>query len=355
MSSKSKQNNQTKSKSPKLSDCIREKKVPSQFSDSFVDAYKLYMNLQSTPNIFMIFSTGNLQPDSLTEQDYRKHGAIYVSINDMPEFFNKKKFDTNVKLKTHFQEVQEFAEKYISQHMANNSTLSVEIMGIQHREFNKLQIKTVAIPHGSIVAVFPKKNTTKNELEELCELSIHEGYVVVNLTDGQRYKLKREYFNSKIIPEQQRGPHKTEPENYTADGLTLCGGKGFGYDNAAVSMMIGNRTEPMIIANLGNGADLIALPIATIIEKQNRYPFDGDKIMNFYETTGKGNTYMYTDKPFVSDIFNDELEFQFKFDGETGMLHKDKNGKVHLMVKFQIDVFEIESNDGSKSYRFGWM
>ncbi len=355
MSGKTKQAKSTKSKGPKLSDCIWEKKVPPQFSDSFKDAYKLYMNLQSTPNVFMIFSTGNLQPDSLTKQDHGKHGAIYVSINDMPEFFNKKKFDTNVKLKKHFQEVQEFAEKYIAPHMTNDSTLSVEIMGIQNREFNRLQTKTVVIPHGSIVAVLPKKFTTKEELEGLCELSVHEGYVVVNHSDGQRYKLKREYFDSKVNPEQQRGPHKTEPENYTADGLTLCGGKGFGYDGAVVSMLTENKSEPITIAKLVNGVDLIALPIATIIEKQNRYPFDGDKMMNFYETTGKGNTYKYTDKPFVSDIFNHDLEFQLKFDGETGMLHKDKNGKAHLLVKFQIDVFEIESNDGSKSYRFGWM
>lgn len=367
--SKAKQNN--KIKGPKFSDCIWAKTVPIQFFNKFTDAHNIYLKIkQENPNTVIIFSTGELDPNNLKSQDHKKHGAIYVSINDMPEFFDKKKFNTNTKLKKHFQDTLEFAEKYIGPHMQNETTLSVELMGIQMREFNKIHPnlpKAAAIPHGSIICRKINGNqvteleelcnkVTELELEELCENSIFEGYVALNKTDGERYKIKREYFPSTNLNNEnkQRGPHKQEPKNYTDVGLILCKEVGYGYDNAALSMLIDNTTLEIVIANM-NDMELIALPINKVIETQLKFPFQGDKMLNIFETAGSKDSYRYTSNPITPNIFNNPLEFQLKFDGETGLIHRDINGKIHLLIKFQIDIFEITDSTGQKIYRFGFM
>ncbi|AYV77354.1 MAG: hypothetical protein Barrevirus42_1, partial [Barrevirus sp.] len=260
----------------------------------FIDAYNLYLNIKKdSPNTIILFSTGSLNPDSLTTNDVGKHGAIYIQINDIPEFFDKKKFSTNTKLKKHFQDCQQFAQKYLGPKMQNNSNLTVEIMGIQLREYNKIPdslIKTVVIPHGQIIA----SGLDNNELEELCENSVFEGYVVLNKEDGKRYKLKREYFHNKAEKsDRQRGSHKVGPEQYTDIGLALCGSgvKGYGYDCAAISQLISDSEKEEIIAELNKDTKLVVLPLSKVIETQNKYPFDGDKMLNLYETVGKGITY----------------------------------------------------------------
>lgn len=337
------------------SQCNKSKTVPQEFLNKFIDAATLF-NEMIAKGFVVIFSTGSLDPEFLTVRNHKNHGSIYVSINDMPEFFENSKFKTNPKLKKHYLDVQEFANTFISPHMQNNSQLSVEIMGIQNREFNKTELKSILIPHGAISANV--NNITEfSKLDDLCELSIFEGYVVIDHSTGLRYKLKREYFLSKDNITRQRGAHKTEPTNYTSEGLALCGGGKLGYDNAAVTMIMKNIQEQqkVVIAELNNGVELLVHPIADVIKKQTMFPFDGEKMMNFFETTGQGNTYRYTDKPYVPDIFDGrKLEFQLKFDGETGILHKDANGKIHLMIKFLVDVFEI-NNNGVKTYRFGWI
>lgn len=340
-----------KSNKLKLSDYIWQKRVPKQFITRFTDAFDLYNDLIKNNKTKIIFSAGSLDPNKLVSSDHKKHAAIYVSINDMPEFFDKKKFGTNAKLKKHFLNCQEFAEKYISGHMKNDSFLSVEIMGIQKNSFNKLESDTVVIPHGSIIAII-KDLSTKEQLEELCEESIFEGYVILDNLNC-RMKLKREYFDSNVLKDKQRGCHNIEPESYTNEGLKLCKEKGLAYDQAVISMLSNNINEQVTIAKF-KYADLIALPIDQVIEKQNKFPFDGDKMLNFYETIGKGDSYRYIDKTLIPNIFERKLEFQLKFDGETGKLYKDNDGKVHLLIKFVIDIYEIE-DDGTFIYRFGWL
>ena len=360
-----------KIKGPKFSDCVWAKTVPPQFSNKFTDAHDLYLKIkQDSPNTVIIFSTGELDPKNLKPQDHKKHGAIYVSISNMPEFFDKKKFNTNAKLKKHFQNTLEFAEKYIGPHMQNNTFMSVEIMGIQMREFNKIHPslpKASAIPHGSIIC--RKVNSDQvteleelcnkvTELEELCENSIFEGYVALNKTDGERYKIKREYFPSTDSNQEnkQRGGHKQEPKNYTTEGLTLCKESGYGYDNAVLSMLMDNTTnENEIVISKMNDIELVVLPIDKVIETQSKFPFQGDKMLNIFETVGSKDSYRYTSNPIIPNLFTNPLEYQLKFDGETGLVHKDRDGKIHLLIKFQIDIFEIIDSSGQKIYRFGFM
>lgn len=327
-----------KVKPVKLSDCIWQKRVPNQYSNKFIDIYDLVCQ---NKDINMVFSTGNLDPNKLTKSDHKKHGAIYISLNELPEFFYKKKFATNKKLKKHFEDCQDFANKYISKYMQNNTTISVEIMGIQNNSFNVLKNNSVLIPHGLIIAKFPNKLESKEKLDEFCEESICEGYVILDKTNNMRLKLKREYFDSTSLLGKQRGIHNKSIKE--------------SYDESAVSMMTEDWQEEKVITNLVK-ANLIVLPLKDVIEKQMKFPFDGDKMMNLFETIGSKDTYRYTDKTLVPNIFEKDLEYQLKFDGETGLLHKDTTGKIHLLIKFVIDVYEIEKElNKSFIYRFGYL
>ena len=350
----------TQKKTVKLSDCQKAKRVPPTFHTSFTDTYNLYLELQNAdPKPISILSTGSLDPNALSIKDHGLHGAMYISIDNMPQFFDKKKFGTNAKLKKHFLDCQEFANTYIGPHMSPGTSITVEICGIQNREYNKtdpIYPKSLVIPHGSIVAkLHEPKTLTKESLDALCENSIFEGYVVLDSNSGNRFKLKREYFNSKEKPGiqtgLQRGPHKIKPTLYTDSGLKLC--NGFSYDNAVISALLNNVTDETIIAKMP-GADLVLVPISQVIQNQLQFPFDGDKMLNLFQTSGKGETYKYSDTTIEPDILGKNLQFQLKFDGETGILHKDVNGKIHLLVKFQTDIYEIES-DKQISYRFGFL
>lgn len=58
----------------------KSKKLDKQLASRFVDAKVLY---DKTPG--SILAIGTLDPNLLTAADHKKHGALYVSINDMPE------------------------------------------------------------------------------------------------------------------------------------------------------------------------------------------------------------------------------------------------------------------------------
>ena len=229
-------------------------------------------------------------------------------------------------------------------------------MGFQNRPFNKLSKDVGVIVHGSLVCQVPKEIIlTKEGLDELCEKTIAEGFVIVDKDSNQRYKLKRENFSSKDDPEKQRSAHSRSPnkDEYTTEGIKLCGGEGFGYDNAVFNN-VKNNTTTMQIDIKNSQVELQVIPIGQAIKFQKEYPFIGDKMMNFYKTEGQGHTYRYTERLENKDILNKNLEFQIKHDGETALLHKDKKGKIHLMIKLQVDVYQLDAGNGSFIYRFGW-
>ena len=268
--------------------------------------------------------------------------------------------------------------------VVNGTTISVEWMGVQKRPYNSAadDFEKAVVPHGSIVARVPNDllssvNEVNDVLDSLCEASIHEGYVVIT-PNGDRGKLKRENFRSKEPDsEEKRGPHKQSPSfekgEYTPEGLDLCGGDSKGYYNAPLSALVQGITEEVTIAKLNiitkNGkndnneknhiVDLVSVPIQDVITDQIKRPFTGEKMMNFFKTEGQGKTYRYTNEPLIDGALSEpqinSLTFQMKFDGETALVRKDKNGVVHFMLKFQIDVWEIERDDGSFDYRFGWI
>lgn len=331
----------------------KSKIVPKDMVNKFTDALTILSNLSDNATVSL--SVGNMDPYTLDKSDLKKHGAFYVSLHDMPEVFVNKKFDggKNEKTKQLYMRAQETASQMYGQHLENGDTVSVEIMGIQNRLFNKISKDSVVIIHGSLICHVPKEIMTKEGLEELCEKTISEGYVVVDIQENHRYKLKRENFPSLDAPEKQKGTHNRAPtkDEYTEEGLVLCG-EGFGYDNAAFN--VGKESITIMKTEVkGYPIELKVVPIEQVIKFQKEHPFLGDKMMNFYKTAGEGDTYRYTDIIEDSNIFNHELQFQIKHDGETALLHKDKNGKVHLMIKLQVDVYELQYPD-STVYRFGW-
>ena len=347
-----------------------EKAIPKEFVEKFTDTIQLQQAMKQTnPRATIILSTGALDPLNLTSDDHKKHGAFYVSMMEMPKEFFNKKFDGGKAKKTikFFQDTQKFAEDKIGSHMQNGTTISVEFMGSQNRPFNKASpefAKAAVVPHGSIVAHVPKElldGNPKAGLDSLCEASIFEGYVVVNKKSGDRWKLKREYFSSANDPKKQRKEHDRAPSmekgEYTSEGLRLCGGDGFGYFNVALNHLEDSKQEQAIVKlNIGDHVvDLVVRPISDVIKNQLQHPFKGQKMINLFVTSGKGDTYQYTDEPIVDGLFDNPLEFQMKLDGETALVHKDENGQIHLMIKFQVDVYEVENDDGSKNYRFGWI
>ncbi len=240
-------------------------------------------------------------------------------------------------------------------------------MGVQNRPYNKQSEqfqKTSVIPHGSIYCDVPSALHSKDGLEKLCETVVAEGFVVINEETNERYKLKRENFPDVSDPSKgdQKGPHKRAPSEkngeYTDTGLTLCGGNGFGYCSAALGMITNTLTSDVAIAKFvidGHDVIIYARPIKSVIEKQLKMPFDGHKMLNLYQMEGQGQTYRYTDELADPSIVDGSVEFQLKFDGETALVHKDAKGRVHLMIKLQVDVYEIEKEDGSLDYRFGWI
>ena len=202
-------------------------------------------------------------------------------------------------------------------------------MGIQNRSYNKMSYQNAVIIHGSVVCQVPKELWSKDGFDKLCETTIAEGFVVLNKDKNERFKLKRENFSDKNDSEKQRGAHVQVPD-------------GISYDDAALS------NKEVVVEK--DNIRIVTRSFKDAVQMQKNYHFDGQKMMNIYKTLGQGNTYRYSDELHDNELFNSDLEFQIKHDGETGLLHKDSNGKVHLLIKLQIDVFEING-----SYQFGYL
>ena len=47
------------------------------------------------------------------------------------------------------------------------------------------------------------------------------------------------------------------------------------------------------------------------------------------------------------------ITFEQKYDGET-ILVKKMGGEIHLLIKFQIDVYKIENKDSEPTFEFGF-
>jgi len=348
----------SKKKAPKSNPSKDKRLTYEQYEKMFVDALEL---LEAVPT-GLILANGSLDSHNLTAADHKKHGAIYFSFKERSTVpFNKKFNDGKAKPQIeYYDRCQKFVEEHFGPIMENGTTISVEILNTQNRPYNTLpeQFRKAAIvPHGSILIDVPQELWTKSGFDRLCQETITEGFVVVNKSTGDRYKLKHENFPLASDPDKKRDGHNRSPSVYTDVGLGLCG-MSYGYDTAALNMIVGGRTEEVVVATIDVGStnvDMRALPIKDVIAKQLSTPFDGDKVMNFYKTIGQGQTYRYTDDLYDPGILGEPLEFQLKFDGETGLVHKDTNGNVHLMVKIQVDVFEIESKNGTKRWRLGWI
>ena len=336
----------------------KDKRVSDKQFKKFVDAVDLAESLKND----VILSTGNLNLSNLTASDHKKHAALYFSFKSKPKIpFNKKTNNGQAKSQIeYYDRCQEFVEKYISHHMTNGTVISVEVLNLQKRPYNVLPdtFKSAAVvPHGSIVVDVPSSLWSKDNFDKLCSETIIEGFVVVDNGTGDRYKLKNENFHSSTNPEKKRDNHNKLPDKYTDIGLKLCGGN-YSYDSAALYSVINNLSQEEIIANIDINnvtVNMKVIPIKHVIAKQLANPFDGDKMMNFYRTVGQGPTYRYTDELYNPNILDKSLEFQLKFDGETALVYKDNTGLTHLMVKVQVDVYEIEKNNGSKVWRLGWL
>lgn len=308
----------------------------------FVDALEI---LQNIDNCIIKTAFGDLDVENLTKNDLKKHGSIYVSLTNMPEFFSSKKFQSKTPSKP-FQLALEHCEKTYKNVIPINSFISAELMGIQNHPYTKSDGVYVVL-HGSIIAEVPN-NMDYDNLEFLCETFITEGFVIVDKL-GKRFKLKREYFPNIDNSSKQRGKFTEAPNisDYTDVGKQLCGNGKFGYHHATIS-----NTEQTVIAQK-NGFNLVIIPHSETIKKQLENNFDGEKMLGLLETIGSGDTYRYTEN-FNSSVT--DCEYQLKFDGETVLLHKDELCEnLHLMVKFQVNVHEIKQNDGSFKYRLGWL
>ncbi len=348
------------------------KNTPDQLKNKFVDVLELIDSIQgseSAPTFKL--STGTIDPNSLNSSHHKKHGAIYVSIKNMTSLFLLKKFGIDDKAKPHkqlqmFLDSQDFVEKFIGPHMENDSWISVEFMNIQRKEYNKLLPqfeKAAVIPHGAIYAQIGKlPSDPYSMLDNLCELSMFEGYVVFDRENGKRLKLKREYFISKENHDKQRGEHTLAPSiengDYTNEALKMVD-DGLGYANIPLIMSTDpDHHDELTIAKYNVDdveISLVARSFKETIDHQTKFGvFDGEKMLNFFKTDGKGDTYKYT-HDLQDDILEHDLEFQLKFDGETALVYKDNNGCSHLMIKYQVDVYEIVDDNDNKSYRFGWI
>lgn len=334
----------------------RNKFIPKEHKSKFYNLSNFHLN------DLCIVSTGDLDPNNLTRDDKGKHGAIYVAIDSMPAEIAKKKYgdgngNGNSKLLNTHKIIQEHARSYYSTHIPSSSTISVELMGpFQTKAFNKTEKwkDGVAIPHGALYVNIPTELQTYEGFEKTMESLPIEGVIVVG---KNRYKLKREYF-PKEGTERHKGPHTEPPStdkgHYTDEGLALVGNDGLGYWNSFLAIVEQGNDGQVVIGKTvvdGYEVDVISRGLTKTITTQLDNPFKGQKMMNFFETTGSRNTYHYTQNIFDNDSLDENIEFQVKFNGETALIHKDKNGLLHLLVKLQIDVYEIEDS----GFYFGWI
>lgn len=350
---------------PNKKQCRWKKEVPYSLNGEFTDAVALHETCKG--NVIQL-STGTLDPEALDSSSKGKHGAFYVSWKHMvsqPELkiFLDKKTDQGRSKKNidFFERAQEFVDSYISKHLECGDVISAELMNTQKRPFNAIVEpfdRAAVIPHGSIVACVPPDfyrcpDEVYEQLEVLCEDLHSEGFVIVDTTtSGSRYKLKREYFTGESG--EQRGVHTVGPEKFTDEGAVLC--RNQGYCNAPLLAMEKEIKEDVCIAELCDSqVKLLVRGVANTITFQRSHPFDGQKMLNYFETSGRGKSYSYTRETTDTDIHTKKVEFQLKFDGETVLIHKDEGGEPHLMIKFQVDAYMVEQEDGRKVYRFGWI
>lgn len=310
-----------------------------QSNKKFVDIMGLLEQLKGDyPNYTFKTAFGDLDPYNLSKGDVGKHASVGFSIKDMPQVLLDKKFEGKNPSKP-FIDAFNHCQKVYKDVIPKGAFLSGELMGIQKHAYTNSDGVYVVL-HGSIIAKGVGDYDYDN-LKLLCDSFKHEGYVVLD-SNGGRFKLKREYFPN---GDKQIGKFKEGPivEDYSDNGLLLCGGGLFGYHHAVV-----NDGEECVIAEK-NGYSLVVLPFNVVVEKQLKNSFDGEKMMGMLETIGSRDSYRYNGM-FNKDVKMDNgLEFQFKFDGETVLIHCDDNGDIHLLVKFQVDVCEVNG-----SVKMGW-
>ena len=127
-----------------------------------------------------------------------------------------------------------------------------------------------------------------------------------------------------------------------------------GYFNAAIKVLEDGIDEQITLAEIDD-LTIVVKSTAETVAFQKAHLFDGEKMMNFFQTEGSASKYHYVDGPVnIAERAEEDVEFQMKFDGETGIIKKDDDGVVHLMVKFQVDVYEIIGDATDAEYRFGW-
>jgi len=299
---------------------------------------------------------GNLISGELTENDLGKHVAIFVDYENMDPFFHDKKFNkgTDQTAINNFDMAFKQSFEAYRHLIPKGAFVTGEIM-IQSRSYTKSDGKIAIVLHGSIVASIPFEMINFSNLEKLCESYTMEGFVVVCTETSTRFKLKQCCFPQDDKFGKKMHTSELTENDFTKEGLMFCdSGKNekFGYHVASLA----NVSENQVIATKQvNGFDtsLIVLTNETTIQNQLKNPFDGDKMINFYETIGEGPTYRYTPKCNFSGS-NQNLVFQKKFDGESIVLHVDDSGKFHMLIRFNLDVFKVLCNDQTTKISFGW-
>lgn len=359
---------------PNLREIRRNKTIPQDHADKFTDIVELIATLQKAGQLpFYMLSTGDMDPEGLTVDDKKKHGALFVPIDYMtgekngkdnhPLYDKKYNKGQDAKSIQDHGVMQDHARKHMDQYMENGDFVTVELMG-ERQPFNKSakpEWKNMYVIHGSVCATVPKKWWTFEGLEVVSEKVLIEGFVVAdkstNGTSLGRLKLKRQNFYNDDTS-LQKGLHTEAPSVekgcYTDKGLQLCGGDGMGYFNAAIKVLEDGIDEQITLAEIDD-LTIVVKSTAETVAFQKAHLFDGEKMMNFFQTEGSASNYHYVDGPVnIAERAEEDVEFQMKFDGETGIIKKDDDGVVHLMVKFQVDVYEIIGDATDAEYRFGW-
>lgn len=299
------------------------KVVSPKLADKFVDVRKFLRKFAKDDRFHF---SSNLNPESLSENDFKKHAAIYVSYPALitDEQFAKlcQKKLQGIPSKT-FQTAQKFIEEHFVPFMSDGDMISAELMGVQNKPYNHVRDICV-LPHG-LIHVHSTLPSSYEELEKMCEEFCGEGFVAIHHT-GERFKVKREYFPSKENPEVQRGGH----------GMFLS--QSFA-DLARIHLQ--EKRESQRIDDM-----LFIRSLSDVIEWQKLSPFDGIKMLNLLETTGQGKSYRYCPQTVDTNGIN---EYQQKFDGET-VLVRMVGDEIHLMIKIQVDVYKV-----GNEYRLGWI
>ena len=74
--------NRRRQRGPNLRDIRWSKTVPQDHADKFTDVVELIAALQKAGQLpFYMLSTGDLDPEGLTIDDKKKHGALFVPID----------------------------------------------------------------------------------------------------------------------------------------------------------------------------------------------------------------------------------------------------------------------------------